>query len=110
MASPLRMLLAPSCALSLVFFASSAGAAQTPTHEWKDYAGGPDSSRFFAAAQITKANADQLKVAWTYADGQTGSNPIVARGVVYARGRNNSLAALDAATGRQLWIREGLGG
>ena len=84
--------------------------AQAPPREWKDYAGGPDSSRFVAATQINKTNVSQLKVAWTYPDGQTGSNPIVSRGVVYARGRNNSIAALDAATGRELWSREGLQG
>ncbi len=34
--------------------------------EWRDYAGGPDSSRFVAATQITKSNVSQLQVAWTY--------------------------------------------
>ncbi|MCC7010793.1 MAG: PQQ-binding-like beta-propeller repeat protein [Acidobacteria bacterium] len=83
--------------------------AQAP-REWKDYAGGPDSSRFVATTQITKANVAELRVAWTYPGGQTGSNPIVARGVVYARARNNAIVALDAATGRELWLRDGLQG
>src|SRR5262245_22110459 len=83
--------------------------AQTP-REWKDYAGGPDSSRFMSATQIDKTNVGQLKVAWSYAEGQTGSNPIVARGVVYARTRTNGMAALDAATGRELWTRGDLEG
>jgi glucose dehydrogenase len=83
--------------------------AQSP-REWKDYAGSPDSSRFVAATQINKSNVQQLQVAWTYADGQTGSNPIVARGVVYARARGDALVALDAVTGRELWRRDGLKG
>ena len=42
--------------------------------EWRDYAGGPDSSRFVAASQITKANVQTLQVAWTYPSGQTDFN------------------------------------
>ena len=42
-----------------------AGAAQLALsgqerREWRDYAGGPDSSRYVAATQITKANVGQL--------------------------------------------------
>jgi quinoprotein glucose dehydrogenase len=85
------------------------GHAQTP-REWRDYAGGPDSSRFVAATQISRANVTQLQVAWVYAPGQTDFNPLVVRGVVYGRGANSSLVALDAATGSQLWIHEGIEG
>ena len=96
-------------AIAAFVAASSVLVAQTP-RDWKDYAGGPDSSRFVAATQINKTNVNQLAVAWSYPEGQTGYNPVVARGVVYGRGRSNSLVALDAATGRQLWVREGLQG
>ena len=78
--------------------------------EWRDYAGGPDSSRFFQATEITKANVNQLRVAWTFPSGQTDFNPLVVRGVVYGRGPDNSFVALDAATGKQLWIHEGVEG
>jgi glucose dehydrogenase len=78
--------------------------------EWRDYAGGPDSSRFVAAKQITRSNVNQLRVAWTYPSGQTDFNPLVVRGVIYGRGPNNSFVALDAATGKQLWIHEGVQG
>jgi glucose dehydrogenase len=78
--------------------------------EWRDYAGGPDSSRFVAATGITKANVGKLEVAWTYPSGQTDFNPLVVRGTVYGRGPNNSFVALDAATGKQLWIHEGVRG
>ncbi len=78
------------------------GAAQAP-REWRDYAGGPDSSRFVAATRITKANVGQLQVAWTYPDGDTDFNPLMVRGVIYTRARGNALVALDAATGKQLW-------
>jgi glucose dehydrogenase len=71
--------------------------------EWRDYAGGPDSSRFVAATQITKANVGTLQVAWTYADGDTDFNPLMVRGVIYTRARGNTLVAVDAATGKELW-------
>jgi glucose dehydrogenase len=76
--------------------------------EWRDYAGGPDSSRFVAAKQITKSNVNLLEVAWTYAPGQTDFNPLVVRGVIYGRGPKGSFVALDAATGKAIWIHEGV--
>ena len=82
--------------------AQLSGAAQAP-REWRDYAGGPDSSRFVAATQITKANVGPLQVAWTYPDGDTDFNPLVVRGVIYTRARGNALVAVDAATGKELW-------
>ena len=78
--------------------------------EWRDYAGGPDSSRFVAATQINKTNVHQLQVAWTYPAGQTDFNPLVVRGVVYGLGANGSFVALDAATGRELWVHKGVQG
>jgi quinoprotein glucose dehydrogenase len=78
--------------------------------EWRDYAGGLDSSRFVAATQITKSNVSQLQVAWAYPGGQTDFNPLVVRGTVYGRGPNGSFVALDAATGKQLWLHEGVQG
>ena len=82
---------------------------QSP-REWRDYAGGPDSSRFVSATQITKANVDQLQVAWTYPGGVTDFNPVVVRGVIYGRAANDSFVALDAATGKELWLHAGVKG
>ena len=78
--------------------------------EWRDYAGGPDSSRFVAATQINKTNVHQLQVAWTYPPGQTDFNPLVVRGVIYGLGANGSFVALDAATGKEIWIYKGVQG
>ena len=85
--------------------------AQSPADRWWiGYGNGSDNSRYFASRQITKSNVNQLQVTWTYPHGDTGSNPIVVRGVVYGRGRNGSLVAVDAKTGRELWIREHMNG
>ena len=39
-----------------------------------------------------------------------GSSPIVARGAIYGRGRNGSIVAVDAKTGKELWVRENMNG
>jgi glucose dehydrogenase len=96
-------------ALALAGAAGLSLAAQAP-REWRDYAGGPDSSRFVAATQITKANVKGLEVAWTYPSGQSDFNPLVVRGVIYALGANNSFVALDAATGKEIWTSKGVQG
>jgi quinoprotein glucose dehydrogenase len=90
--------------------ATGPSATARDQREWRDYAGGPDSSRFVAATEISRSNVNRLQVAWTYPSGQTDFNPLVVRGVVYGRGPNNSFVALDAATGKQIWIHEGVEG
>ena len=80
---------------------------------WKDYGGGPDSSHFVDLKQINKSNVKQLEVAWMYPTGDQRSyvfNPIVVDGVMYVQARNSSLVALDAATGKEIWIHENLPG
>ena len=77
---------------------------------WWDNLGGPDSSSFIAADKIKKSNVGQLEVAWFYPYATAGFNPIVVDDVMYTLGRGNSLIALDATTGREIWIHEGLAG
>ena len=76
------------------------GAQSSADKWWPGYGSGADNSRYFASRQINKANVSRLQVAWTYPFGDTGSSPIVVRGVIYGRGRNGSLVAVDA-TDRQ---------
>ena len=95
--------------LALAALAGLSVSGQTQ-REWRDYAGGPDSSRFVAATEINKTNVHQLQVAWTYPPGQTDFNPLVVRGVVYGLGANGSFVALDAASGKEIWIYKGVQG
>ena len=98
-----------AAAVMMTGVAGQSGGGKTP-REWPDYAGGPDSSRFVAATAIDKSNVGRLEVAWTYPEGDTDFNPLVARGVVYSRARGTALVALDAATGKQLWVHDGIEG
>jgi len=78
-----------------------------------DYGGGPDSSHYSALDQINKSNVKQLQVAWVYPTGDNRSylfNPIVVGNVMYVLARDSSLVALDAASGKEIWIHEHLPG
>ena len=73
---------------------------------WRDYGGASDSAQYSALAQIHRSNVSQLEVAWTFPTGDNNKyffNPIVVDGVVYVLARNNSIVALDAATGKEIW-------
>ena len=34
----------------------------------------------------------------------------MARGMIFGRGRNGALVAVDAKTGKEIWVREGMDG
>ena len=103
-------------AVVMAFFAAMAmqhGHAQTGRTTWHDYGGSPDNARYFTLNQINKSTLSQLGVAWTYPTLDNVSyvfNPIVVDNTMYVLARDNSLVALDASTGREIWIHEGLQG
>jgi glucose dehydrogenase len=79
---------------------------------WTEYLGGPDSAQYSSLKQINKSNVKQLEVAWTYSTGERGTyvfDPIVIDGVMYVLAQNNSVVALDAATGKELWVHPNMG-
>lgn len=72
--------------------------------------GGPDNIRYSPLRQITAQNVARLRLAWRYdshdefKDSEMQSNPIVVDGVLYATTPKMRVVALDAATGRELWV------
>src|SRR6266852_1054554 len=100
--------------------------------EWRYLNGDPMSTRYSPLDQINKGNFKDLKVAWRWkqaigpapsslggtAQGngdprlaiyKSESTPIMANGVLYtAAGGQRVVAAIDAATGRQLWMWMGM--
>src|SRR5205085_1910095 len=79
--------------------------AQTHT-TWTDYSGAPDAAQYSALKQIDKSNMARLQVAWTFPTGDNNRyffNPIVIDGVMFVLAKNNSIVALDAATGKEIW-------
>ena len=78
--------------------------------DWLDYAGGPDGSHYSPLKEINKSNVNQLEVAWNYTKGTTGFNPIVVGNAIYVLTDTSALAALDATTGKEIWIHANLAG
>ena len=78
-----------------------------PYTTWTSYSGGAHSSQYSALSQINKTNVAQLDVAWTFpVTGTVIFNPMIIDGVMYVQATNNTLAALDAATGKERWRKQ----
>ncbi len=88
-----------------------ATAAEKPFTTWNQYLGGADSSQYSSLKQINKSNVGRLEVAWTYPTGPGTYvfDPIVVDGVMYVLAEKNTLVALDAATGKELWTHPNTG-
>ena len=74
---------------------------------WNNYGGTPDSSQYSALGQINRSNVGRLQIAWKYRTGDGNKylfNPIVVDRTMYVLAKNNSIVALDAATGHELWV------
>jgi alcohol dehydrogenase (cytochrome c) len=82
---------------------------------WVSYNGDYTGRRYSVLAEVTPANAAQLKAKWTFftsGGGVMEVTPVVVAGVMFAT-RSNDAYALDAATGKLLWhtrraVSEGL--
>jgi quinoprotein glucose dehydrogenase len=79
----------------------------TPNHRtWGDYLGGNDSSHYSSLDQINRDNVGQLEAAWQYDTGDRtsyGINPLVVDNLMYVVAKNNSVVALNASTGQEVW-------
>lgn len=91
---------------------SSAPLAPQSATSWSDYAGDKGGQRFSPASQITPANVDRLKVAWTYRTGDLPTNgmpqmfeatPLQIGNSLYLCTGHNIVIALDADTGKERW-------
>ena len=81
-------------------------AAATP-EEWLTYGGTYDEQRHSRLTQINVDNVSGLGVAWTYdlaTERGVESTPIVVDGVMYVTSAWSVVYALDAKTGRELWV------
>ena len=72
--------------------------------DWRTYNGNDSGNRYSLLKQITTANVASLKLKWIFPLTYFGieSTPIAADGVLYVTGQN-SVYALDALTGSQIW-------
>ena len=91
------------------FLCSAAAGQETATRQyltWRDYAGSADSAQYSGLRQIQRTNVNRLQVAWVYATGDGAKyafNPIVIDEWMYVLGKGNSVVALNAGTGKEVW-------
>jgi alcohol dehydrogenase (cytochrome c) len=77
-----------------------------PKSDWTTYNGSLSGNRFSSLEQIDAGNVKRLALAWLFPipnGPRLEATPIVVDGVMYVTGWNE-LYALDATTGRQLWM------
>ena len=101
------------CVTLVISFSSCKNEPGKGSTSWKDYGGSPDQSKYIAAEDINKNNVSQLKVAWAYSTGDDRMyqwNPIVVDTIMYVLAKNSSLVALNALTGKEIWIHTNLRG
>jgi quinoprotein glucose dehydrogenase len=95
----------PSFAAPSVMAQTNDDAAKTHS-TWSDYAGASDAAQYSALAQVNRSNVKGLQVAWSYPTGDGNKylfNPIVVDRTMYVLAHDNSIVALDAASGKELW-------
>ena len=74
---------------------------------WLTYSGDYTGRRFSPLDQINVANAHALTAKWVYQTGATGkleTTPLGVDGILYATAQDNRAFALDARTGRPIWM------
>ena len=91
--------------------------------EWRSYGGDPGHTKYSPLDQITKANVDQLRIAWTWTsvdetlraenpvirDGRMFRTyahevtPLLVDGVLYTTTNLGQVAAIEPTTGETLW-------
>ncbi len=89
------------CGLLLV------GGAHGADADWPTYGGDAAKTRHSALADINRGNVASLALAWTYdtrEKGDTQTQPIVVGRVMFGYTPTHKAFALDAATGKQLWL------
>jgi alcohol dehydrogenase (cytochrome c) len=74
---------------------------------WLMYSGDYSGKRHSGLDQVNTANVKSLVAKWVYQTGATGkleTSPLVVDGILYATGQDDRAFALDAQTGRPIWM------
>jgi len=89
-----------------VTFTRLLNSAKEPQN-WLTYSGDYAGQRFSHLDQVNAQNVKTLQAKWVYQTGGTGkfeTTPLVVDGVLYATGTDDRAFALDARTGRPIWL------
>ena len=104
-----RLLLAAVITAAVILIAAAADDNAPNFTTWDANGGGADHSQYSSIKQINKNNVKQLEVAWRYESGNNPTfNPVIVDGMMYV-GAQNSVVAIDATTGKEIWKHQGAG-
>lgn len=81
--------------------------AASEPQNWLMYSGDYAGKRFSGLDQVNTSNAGSLVPKWVYQTAATGkleTSPLVVDGILYATGQDDRAFALDARSGRPLWM------
>jgi alcohol dehydrogenase (cytochrome c) len=81
--------------------------ASNEPQNWLTYSGDYAGRRFSTLDQVNKTNVHSLTAKWVYQTAATGkfeTTPLVVDGILYATGQDDRAFALDARTGRPIWL------
>ncbi|HTS35069.1 MAG TPA: PQQ-dependent dehydrogenase, methanol/ethanol family [Candidatus Solibacter sp.] len=106
-----HLVLLIACAFSIsapaqVTFERLLNSAKEPQN-WMTYSGDYSGKRFSGLDQINTTNASKITAKWVYQTGATGkieTTPLVVNGILYATAQDDRAFALDARTGRPIWM------
>jgi quinoprotein glucose dehydrogenase len=113
---PFKLKIHAFCLTSLLSFTLAAAPPQTRLQEWPWYGGDPGGNRYSTLTDINRSNVKSLKLAWEWKPGEKPipeksvrpgnfeGTPLMIDGVLYLSTSYNRVAALDAESGRPLWI------
>lgn len=105
----------------LCFIAGCKPSGKEKNNSWEMYRGDDGTNAYSGLDQINTTNVLKLKVAWMYETGDKSDyfsmecNPIIIHNVLYGISPKLKIFALDAKSGKQIWIfdpfaKEGKGG
>ena len=100
------LLVCASTASAQVTFERLVNAAKEPQN-WMTYSGDYSGRRFSGLDQINLGNVHSLVAKWVYQTAATGkleTTPLVVDGIMYATAQDDRAFALDARTGRPIWM------
>jgi quinoprotein glucose dehydrogenase len=105
--------------LAAVALVAAQGGTSSKPVEWLYYGGDQGGMKYSALTDINASNVQKLNVAWQWKHWETPlpqygtvpgffeATPLMIDGVLYVTTPYNSLAALDAETGKELWRFDG---
>ena len=102
---------------TLLACCSFSALAQAPNTEWRFYGGDEGGTRYSSLNQINRDNVSSLRRVWTYHTGELdlglrtapfqasfSCTPLVINGVMYISTPSSRVIALEAETGKQIWV------